>query len=950
MKNLGRTAVFLAGASALALATSAFAQTNPPETPPAGDTVETTVDTVVVTGSRVIRNGDASPSPVTVVQTDDVLRAAPGSLAEALNVLPVFAGSRGAGVNPTSTGSVGAGNASANQLNLRNIGANRTLILLDGLRVPPTLLNGVVDVDLIPQMLVQRVDTVTGGVSAVYGSDAVTGVVNYIVDKKFEGLKMLAQTGVSQQGDGEKIDVGLAAGTRFAGGRGHVEASYEYRDEKGIAYRSDRDWMNVWGVAGAGTAANPYVLYSDLRQAGFPFGGLITSGALSGQTFATNGTLRAFVPGTATGSSALQVGGDGGYYDSSLLAPMKGHQLFGRVDYDLTDNVHGYLQVGGNLKTNANYSDYVRLTNVTLSSTNAFLSPTYQAQLAGANQSTFRLSELMSSGGRLEARSKSRQWIYMGGLNGSLGDYKWGVDFTHGQTRLGTTLANNLNNQRLAAALDAVVDPSSGKIVCNIALTNPSLAQGCAPLNVFGPTAASAEAIDYVFLETHYTARTVMDSVSGHVDGSPFSTWAGPVGLALSGEWRKLSFESASDALPSDVVNCTGIRYNCTAGSALWTQTFASSPKVSQTVKEAALEADVPLVKDLPLMRALSINGAARFTSYDTSGDYWTWKLGLDWRLNDTVRLRGTRSRDIRAPTLYELFAPVNSVPVSTQDLLTTLSPTVASVDLSNPDLKAEIGDTATLGVVWSPIPRFSVALDAYHITVKDAVTQVNGATAAYQRACYDSGGTSPFCALQDRLNGYADKSASNVVQRWYTKYYNIAQVETWGADLEVNYATTTFDRPASLRFLAAFQPHVYYRQPGVTTTDQGGVAFGPLGAAAGPSLRLTALARFQPLENLTVDVMQRWRDDMKLGGDPSQIWANNKIASFATTSLTLTYQADTRAGRTDFFFNVQNLFDADPPPGAYALNGTRAGLRDGYAIGDDVMGRYFTIGARLKM
>jgi hypothetical protein len=115
---------------------------------------DTTVGEIVVTGSRVIKNGDASPSPVTVVQTEDVLRTQPGTLADALQVLPVFAGSRGSGVNPTSTGSVGAGNASANQLNLRNIGPNRTLVLLDGLRVPPTLLNGVVDVDVIPQMLV----------------------------------------------------------------------------------------------------------------------------------------------------------------------------------------------------------------------------------------------------------------------------------------------------------------------------------------------------------------------------------------------------------------------------------------------------------------------------------------------------------------------------------------------------------------------------------------------------------------------------------------------------------------------------------------------------------------------------------------------------------------------------------------------------------------------------
>jgi iron complex outermembrane receptor protein len=317
MKKLSQTAGLLAGGSLLVLAGAAFAQEAAPD-------AVATVEEVVVTGSRVIKNGDASPSPVTVVSTQDALRVQPGTLADALAILPVFAGSRGSGVNPTSTGSVGAGNASANQLNLRNIGPNRTLILLDGLRVPPTLLNGVVDVDVIPQMLVQRVDTVTGGVSAVYGSDAVTGVVNYVIDKKFNGLKALAQTGVSGEGDGKKVDVGFAVGKSVLDGRGHVEGSYEYRDEKGIPYRSDRDWMNLWGVAGAGTAASPYQLYSDVHQSAYSFGGLITSGALAGQTFGSNGVLRPFVHGTATASAALEIGGDGAYYDSSLAGVTQG--------------------------------------------------------------------------------------------------------------------------------------------------------------------------------------------------------------------------------------------------------------------------------------------------------------------------------------------------------------------------------------------------------------------------------------------------------------------------------------------------------------------------------------------------------------------------------------------------------------------------------------------------
>ena len=193
---------------------SAFQSAPPPShstSQPAASETAADAEAITVTGSRIQRNGDASPSPVTVVATDDLLKVNPGStLAEALNTLPVFAGSRGATSNPTTSGSAAGGNGGANQLNLRNLDPTRTLVLMDGHRVPPTLFNGVVDVDIIPQLLIQRVDVVTGGVSAVYGSDAISGVVNYIIDRKFNGLKLDASYGATQYGDGTKLDIAAA--------------------------------------------------------------------------------------------------------------------------------------------------------------------------------------------------------------------------------------------------------------------------------------------------------------------------------------------------------------------------------------------------------------------------------------------------------------------------------------------------------------------------------------------------------------------------------------------------------------------------------------------------------------------------------------------------------------------------------------------------------------------
>jgi outer membrane receptor protein involved in Fe transport len=948
--------VLLAGASMLALGNVAHAQQaeSPPEaaTEPQDEAASEAVDSeIVVTGSRVIRNGDQSPSPVTVVETETLLTTQPGAnLADALNVLPVFSGSRGAGSNPSTGGSASGGNGSANQLNLRNLGITRTLVLMDGLRIPPTLFNGAVDVDLIPQMLVQRVDVVTGGVSAVYGSDAVSGVVNYVLDHNFTGLKAEASAGISEYGDARQFDAGVAWGTKL-GDNGHFEASYQYHDGTGILRRSDRPWMDLVGVAGAGTEANPFTLYSGLRQRDYPAGGVIASGPLANQVFKSNGVLSPFVNGQTTGTAALQVGGDGGTWDSSLLQPLESHQVFGRLDYDFSSAVRAYAQFSGTFKQNENYAEYFRLNNVQLTSTNPFLTPAQQAALL-AGGSTFRFRKTMSEGEdrRQHSISGSDQWVVNVGLAGALGaGFNWQADYIHGRATLETQVENNMNQQRLAAALDAVIGPN-GQIVCQASIANPAGYGDCVPLNPFGPTSESAAALDYVYGTTHYRAVTVMDDVSASVSGSPFDTWAGPLNVAISGEWRKVSFEATSDATSEDLVTCTGIRYNCTASQTEYFLTLPANPPVSQTVWEVAGEIDIPILRDSVIAKSLNVNGAVRFTRYNTSGDYWTWKVGGDWHVTDALRFRGTWSRDIRAPTLYELFAERFVVNVVGTDLLTGLSPTIPSINGGNPDLKAEIGKTLTGGVVWKPAQGLSIALDGYQIEVSDAILAVNGGEPAFQAACYTSGGTSPYCDLQRRPGSFTDTSAANAWTAVYNGLFNISEIKTWGADLEVNYTSRLFNRPFNVRLLGAYQPHLWFRQPNLTSRDQAGAAFGPVGFAATPTVRLTGFLHFEPAEGIAIDLLQRWRSALKLQNEGVFAEGSNHMDAFGTTSINLAWDVPSKLGDAQFYINVQNLFDADPPIGAFTGNGTRAGLRDGYAIGDDPRGRYWTMGFRLKL
>ena len=942
------SALLLVPVAARAQDAAVAPQTMPPATAPAADDASAQPadkgQDIVVTGSRTITNGNQSPTPVTIVSVSSLQTVQPTTLSDNLNSLPVFAGSRSQFGNPS--GNAGA----ANQLNLRNLGANRNLILFDGRRVPPTLSDGTVDSDMIPQLLIERVEVVTGGVSAVYGSDAISGVINFIPDRKFVGVKLQAQAGISRYGDGGQQDGAVAVGTYLFGGRGHFEASYEYRNDDGVLHRNSRPWNPDWSVVGLGTAANPYTLAPNVRLYTTTFGGLITSGVLAGQNFKTNGVLTPLVRGTgAAGSPLVEIGGDGAYYDDSMKAPLRSHQMFARFDYDLSDNIRAFVNFAGVIKKNEQYQAAPMLANIVISRDNAFLAPAYRTALVNAAQPTFRMSEFMSgNAARRIAESDLKSLLYSGGLEGKISGFRWTATYQHGSTEQKSVTRYNVNQQRLWAALDAVVNPATNQIVCNVTLTNPAANPGCVPLNIFGPTASSAAASAYILGDTTNTAFSTMDDAEITVAGSPFSTWAGPLNVAFSGEYRKQTLYTVSSATDTQLVDCTGIRFNCSATATLWQAANANLPKVNQEVWEGSAEVNVPLLKDFALARSLSINGAARYTSYKTSGNYVTWKAGIDWQVTDGLRFRATKSRDIRAPSLNELYAPRSVANSLLQDLLTGLAPTVPVISGGNPNLKAEIGHTTTAGVVWKPTSGLSLALDWYDIRITNALSNERGNLAANQQACYTSGGTSPYCELQVRPNGFADTSPANVVTAFYSRNINLAEVRAYGFDFELNYQTAVFKRPFSLRLLVNHQPRLSFVTQN-SVLNHAGVAYDTGSLYPSPKWSATAYLHVEPVERFSIDIMERWRNALTQKVAPTQFWTNPDVPSFYTTALNLTWKVeDQRWGKMDVFFNVQNLFDRNPPPAAY-YNSPQPGQFGGWAIGDDPMGRYITFGVRIR-
>ena len=916
------------------------------------------LDELTVTGTRIVRQGLASPTPLTEIDPGDLLAVHPVTLGAALNDLPEFSGSRGLSSN-SGTGNFGSGpstpNPDANVLNLRNMGFTRTLILFDGKRVPPTQPDGTIDVNMIPQMLLKRVDIVTGGASAVYGSDAVTGVVNFITDSHFTGLTMKSYAGISHDHDGFTNDEGVAWGTNLFGGHGHVEVSFEHHDDPDILRRSERPWgRDVWTVQGAGTTLSPYHLIENTRIGSSSFGGLISSGALSGEQFTANGVLIPFVHGAPTGTPGFESGGDGAYYNSSFKAAQQLDQLFARLDYDISDSVHMDASLAANYNFNANIGQYSVLSKEVMSAQNAFLSSDYQAALAAAGQSTFNLNKVWSDVPAQGTDTWERNYFANVELQGHFGSgYTWHGWYTHGETRQATQQVANINNEHLAAALDAVVNPANGQTVCRVSLTNPGLYPGCAPLDVFGPTAESQAAIDYIVIPTEFVSTQTQDDVSAVLTGAPLQDWAGPINLALSTEWRRNAWKLTSQAQPTDPVSCVGLVFNCNPSTLLWANgsTPDRSP-VSQTVTEGAVEVEIPLLVHRFLANNVGLNGAARYTNYSTSGSAVTWKAGLDWQMDDQLTLRATRSRDIRAPTLSDLYFPraVNTALVT--DRLTGLTPLVTSISGGNPNLKPEIGYTTTAGIAYRPewLKNFSLTLDGFWITISNAITSIQGNNPSVQAACYASGGSSPFCALQQRPNGFTDTSPSNAVTEWVSEQINISSQHTEGADFEANYFAQPSGHALNLRALLTYQPHIIYSTPGLQTIDLGGVAFSSNGLQASPVWRATFMGSYSPIRNFQVDVMERWRSSLAWTGDPTQIVSTPKIASVAYTDLNVAYTLHPGEGELQVFFNVQNLFNKQPPPAAFLGSNAMVGFFGGFAYGDDPVGAYFTLGVRLKM
>ena len=940
-----RTVSLLSAASAMAIAAAAHAQ---PVAPAAEDVAE-----IVVTGSRVTTVAN-SPTPLTVVSTEQLQMTTPKDIPDALNKLPVFQGSTG-----QRNQSGGGSNSSGNFLNLRNFGVERTLVLLDGRRVVASGQNGAVDTNALPQMLVQRVDIVTSGASAVYGSDAITGVVNFVLDTNLEGVKYEANAGIAELGVGFQYRAGLAAGTSLFGGRGHFIGSLATRSQEAVKYLDLPYGPRYWGQTGsAGSPTNPLIMTPDSRNFWSPSGRIASCGAgcqVEGQHFTSAGVLGPFNPGLPTGNSAVRMGGDGGFaIHPTAQGSLKTYESFGRFDYDLTETINAFVQ--SSYVVSRNFSVYfdpniaTGTTRNTYFKSNPYLSASARAQLSTGSGTTFTVDRILPETEPMSNKAINRLWNTTVGLSGDLGAFNWEAYYTHARNSLVAHNYHNPNNPRLMAAQDAVLN-AQGQVVCYVS-TVPALAAlypGCEPVNPFGPGTVTQTSHNWWAPTTSFHQVNMMDNVGGSITGTVFDLPAGPVRAALTGEARRQTLSIYSPDGPfTKPADCTGLRLCPPGHTNEWTfAVLGTLPKVSQSVWEVAGEANVPLLRDMPAVQSLELNLAARYTNYRTSGVVWAWKAGADYRLNDQIRFRATASRDIRAPTLTDLFGPYQASIGGFRDVHTNFaSNSTVQNNPSNPNLVPETSRTYTAGIVLTPnfVPGLTFAVDWYKIDINNAISSISGQSDAVQATCEASGGTSPFCALYVRPFPFSNRTPENFPLEIRSQRVNAAVQSISGWDIELAYRFDLADIAPSLPGSVNFRSLVSLQPNNATVANQ----FVPALYPAAPKGRVTTFLTYT-VGDWTFAAQNQWLSSWNKSQTalPQYYGDKPRVEAFHSTDITISKRMEIAGSTNDLFVNVSNVFDKLPPLWGGLAQSPGYSYPVPAGVGYPILGRTFTVGIR---
>jgi outer membrane receptor protein involved in Fe transport len=834
----------------LSCAFAGFAVSAAPPDTSAGDADTHTkaegLEAIVVTGSRISRRDYQSDSPIVTIDESTLAAAGQPTLDRAIGELPQFAAAQGMSEVGDVQGSTGfAGGQSYGDL--RGLGPNRALVLMDGRRLISSNPNGTVDLNTIPMSMIENVEVITGGASSTYGSDAIAGVLNFKLRQNFSGAEISVQHGETTKGDGATEQVSALLGGNFADDRGNSMLAFEY-SERGVVHGADRPFFAdirqlarpPEGILPAGTFGTaPTTAAVNSVLAGYPGTTPIAgSGAYNGSLGVnTDGTIFTDLAapncvqnykglgqkGVNIGAACTQVQVALGQF-FAIQVPLTKYNVMARSTYKLTDSVSAYTQFSfmessARDETAGGSTGPGKEFYVPLDSPFVVNNPGLQTILASrpadpgnpaALTGPLVLTKLLSASGDRIQTYKYDVYQALAGVKGGVPgtDLSWDVYASYGNTLFNNLQQNDSSKAALTAILNGTANYQGSAGSCVGFAWNP-----------LGSNPLSPGCREYVTRENSNVNTITQKNVEGSMQGKILTLPAGDLRFAVGADYRGSTFDYHPDA---------GLITN---DSYSYDTTVATSG--TQNVREVFAELLVPVLKDLPLVQELSLDLGARRSDYDLFGGVNTWKADMNWKPVSTVSVRGGYARAIRAPSLGELFAPtvtgnlnIGSGPAAgdpcatgssfrtganaaqvaalcqAQGVPAALYPTytygvdsVHGTSGGNPKLTPETADTYSIGTVWNPhfssdlMHKFQVSVDYYHISISNAVGSLS-LTDILPR-CFNSDGISNpgystanvYCQQIVR-----DPSTGNIVLG-HEGLLNLASYKTDGIDTEIDWS-----------------------------------------------------------------------------------------------------------------------------------------------------------------
>lgn len=1020
VKHFKKRTLALSIASALFITSDVFAQ-------------QQGVEEISVTGSRIrMTNGMTSPVPVTAITTAELSSFSPGSTtAEQLDSLPQFFNTVSA---QRSTGGVHT-TAGGSYLNMRGIGAQRTLILFDGSRVVPADKRGSVNVDTLPTALMRSVDVVTGGASAAYGADALGGVVNFVLDRQFEGAKFEVGSGINEYGDGLRWNASAAGGIQI-GDNINLIGSVQALDIKQI-FRDpqDFDWYQAWGHVtnpawkpGNTSVPQRITLPNVASSESSPYGMIwarngtastspLQDFSLNGYVFLPDGSgVRPFNKGNvyaapnAAGSTKSMSGGPEGdirlaaFNDAGSGSAVANRSGFSAIQYTFSDTLSAFAQVmvGRSASRNAVQRGGFEMADghqMTIYRENAFLPAAVAAAMDAANGGKgIKSFELWRNGGFVDNKDivprrmdeevgVHSMYSWSVGIDAVLpNDWNVRASWQQGETHKVTGVMNNYRWDRVTLAIDAVRQPGTGAIVCNVQLYNPTVAQlaasvstrlmspggtpggggtakttvplgspigmdntirDCVPYNVFNNMSAPQQVIDYLGSDIVGDSLLAQDFGEVLLSGNLLEGWSGPISFAAGLTYREQNIADGlrnlelDDLGPVVMVPSLGIRGagpTATSGSANL-HAFSTLPVVvgGYDVWEYFGELNVPLWESESRDQTVGSSIAYRSSQYSNLEDnVESWKLGLDVQVFDGLRLRATKSLDVREATFSERFDAQAGNVFANDPAFNGVSVTTTRVTGGNPNLVPESANTLVAGFVFQPnfsfLSGLSLSADWYKIDIKDSISALGAQRIIND--CY-SGANKKLCAQVMR-------GADGYITRIFDVFLNVASYRMSGIDYEASYRMEpnffgNQEESFTIRALAGYQREnmdvPYGSTEGINTA----------GSLNSPDLTGNVTVNYG-LGPYSIQLQQQYVSDVVI----NTLWVEgldvdiNTAEAYGMTNLRLGYSGEMSNGSNwNVAFNVSNLLEDAPPRIA------GYGLRGG---GQVLVGNYDTYGRRYQL